>query len=101
MTSAALPKGVIDMKETESGFHPTLSEQRSADAKSTLAAGVLDQVEAARVLHVKPRTLESWQQRPRRSPRFIRYSQRCVHVIVRVIFRRGSMRETVETLGAE
>jgi hypothetical protein len=39
--------------------------------------GVLDQVEAARFLRVKPRTLESWRQR-RTGPRFIRYSQRCV-----------------------
>ena len=99
MTSVALPKEVIDMKETESGFHPTLSEQRSADAKSTLAAGVLDQVEAARVLHVKPRTLESWRQR-RTGPRFIRYSQRCVRYRPRDLQAWIDAR-TVETFGAE
>jgi hypothetical protein len=99
MTSAVLPKGVIDMKETESGFHPTLSEESAADAKSALAAGVLDQVEAARVLHVKPRTLESWRQR-RTGPRFIRYSQRCVRYRPRDLQAWIDAR-TVETFGAE
>jgi len=39
--------------------------------------GMLNQEEAARFLHVQPRTLESWRQR-RIGPRFIRYSMRCV-----------------------
>lgn len=41
------------------------------------SAEVLDQEEAARLLRVRPRTLESWRQR-RIGPRFIRYSIRCV-----------------------
>jgi hypothetical protein len=41
------------------------------------SAGMLNQEEAARFLHVQPRTLESWRQR-RIGPRFVRYSMRCV-----------------------
>jgi hypothetical protein len=41
------------------------------------ADGMLNQDEAARFLHVQPRTLESWRQR-RIGPRFVRYSMRCV-----------------------
>ena len=38
---------------------------------------LLTQTEAATVLRVEPRTLESWRQH-RVGPRFIRYSRRCV-----------------------
>jgi len=41
------------------------------------ATGLLTQAEAARVLNVADRTLESWRQR-RIGPRFISYSKRCV-----------------------
>ena len=44
---------------------------------SLSSAAMLDQEEAARFLHVQPRTLESWRQR-RIGPRFVRYSMRCV-----------------------
>jgi hypothetical protein len=44
---------------------------------SISSAGMLNQEEAARFLHVQPRTLESWRQR-RIGPRFVRYSMRCV-----------------------
>jgi hypothetical protein len=43
----------------------------------TLTAGMLTQAEAARFLHIEPRTLEGWRLH-RIGPRFIRYSQRCV-----------------------
>jgi hypothetical protein len=38
---------------------------------------LLTQSEAAILLHVEPRTLESWRQH-RVGPRYIRYSRRCV-----------------------
>jgi hypothetical protein len=38
---------------------------------------LLTQTEAANLLHVEPRTLESWRQH-RTGPRYIRYSRRCV-----------------------
>ena len=38
---------------------------------------LLTQTEAANLLHVEPRTLESWRQR-RTGPHYIRYSLRCV-----------------------
>ncbi len=38
---------------------------------------LLTQTEAATLLHVEPRTLESWRQH-RVGPAFIRYSRRCV-----------------------
>ena len=44
---------------------------------STSSMAMLDQEEAARFLHIQPRTLESWRQR-RIGPRFVRYSIRCV-----------------------
>ena len=87
------------MKETESGFHPTLPKKMAADANYASAAEVLDQVEAARVLHVKPRTLESWRQR-RTGPRFIRYSQRCVRYRPRDLQAWIDAR-AVETFGAD
>ena len=49
---------------------------RAAD-DSISSTPMLDQEEAARFLHVQPRTLESWRQR-RIGPRFVRYSMRCV-----------------------
>ena len=47
---------------------------RAAD-DSISSTPMLDQEEAARFLHVQPRTLESWRQR-RIGPRFVRYSMR-------------------------
>ena len=44
---------------------------------SISSPGMLNQDEAARFLHVQPRTLESWRQR-RIGPPFVRYSVRCV-----------------------
>ena len=38
---------------------------------------LLTQFEAATLLHIEPRTLESWRQN-RSGPRYIRYSRRCV-----------------------
>ena len=38
---------------------------------------LLTQTEAANLLHVEPRTLESWRQH-RTGPRYIRYSRRCI-----------------------
>jgi hypothetical protein len=52
----------------------TEAERRTPRARRT---PMLDQEEAARFLHVQPRTLESWRQR-RIGPRFVRYSMRCV-----------------------
>ncbi len=53
------------------------ADQRRAAEGLISSAGMLDQEEAARFLHVQPRTLESWRQR-RIGPRFVRYSLRCV-----------------------
>ena len=52
-------------------------QQGRATNGSISSAGMLNQEEAARFLHVQPRTLESWRQR-RIGPRFVRYSLRCV-----------------------
>jgi hypothetical protein len=40
-------------------------------------APLLTQTQAAALLHVEPRTMESWRQH-RVGPRYIRYSRRCV-----------------------
>jgi hypothetical protein len=64
--------------ETQQPANSTRSDEKEAVSNGAIAAaGVLNQAEAARFLHVQPRTLESWRQR-RTGPRFIRYSQRCV-----------------------
>lgn len=55
---------------------------------------LLTQTEAAAVLHVEPRTLESWRQH-RVGPRFIRYSRRCVR------YRVEDLREWVSAQAVE
>ena len=43
---------------------------------------LLTQTEAANLLNIEPRTLESWRQH-RTGPRYIRYSRRCVRYRLR------------------
>jgi hypothetical protein len=64
---------------TKSPGNSTRPDQNIGTTRNALipVAGLLDQDEAARLLHVRPRTLETWRQH-RRGPRFVRYSQRCV-----------------------
>lgn len=59
---------------------------------------VLTQTEAAALLHVEPRTLESWRQH-RVGPRYIRYSRRCVRYRVEDL-RDWLQTQTVETAAA-
>jgi hypothetical protein len=63
--------------QAEQNTDPVDGQQGRLANGSISSAGILNQEEAARFLHVQPRTLESWRQR-RIGPRFIRYSLRCV-----------------------
>ena len=63
--------------QAEQNSDPIGRHQSRTENGSIFSAGLLNQEEAARFLHVQPRTLESWRQR-RIGPRFVRYSLRCV-----------------------
>jgi len=67
-------KGMFIMDQNGAKFD---GHRGSAAEDSISSTPMLDQEEAARFLHVQPRTLESWRQR-RIGPRFVRYSMRCV-----------------------
>ena len=63
--------------QAEQNTDRVYGQQGQATNSSISSTPMLDQIEAARFLHVQPRTLESWRQR-RIGPRFVRYSMRCV-----------------------
>jgi hypothetical protein len=71
-------EGLIVMKMQAQQNTNGIGRQYGGSANGSVSSvGLLNQKEAARFLHVQPRTLESWRQR-RIGPRFVRYSMRCV-----------------------
>ncbi len=67
----------------------TMNAQESSRSFE-ISEPLLTQTEAAAILHVEPRTLESWRQH-RVGPRYVRYSRRCVR------YRVADLRTWLET----
>jgi helix-turn-helix protein len=76
--------------------NPPLDTAQQSARSFEVSEPLLTQTEAATILHVEPRTLESWRQH-RVGPRYIRYSRRCVRYRVEDL-RDWLQSQTVETV---